>query len=77
MTNAHIINFVGGEDIIWVTESVELPTKLMLETACNYDSDWFVKEAPFHLSIFKTDIILHIILNDNVEVLMGRGHDEA
>lgn len=49
----------------------------MLESACNYDSNRFVKEAPFHLSIFKTDIILHIILNDDIEMLMDRGHIEV
>jgi hypothetical protein len=52
---------------------VKFTAKPMSEIAF-YDSKRFVKEIPFHLSIFNTDVILHVILNDDVEVLVCRCH---
>lgn len=77
MTNAHIVNVIGGQDIVWVAQSVKFAAKLMSEIACHYDSKRIVKQIPFHLSILNTDVILHVILNDDIEVLVCRVHIEA
>lgn len=80
VADAHVVDVVCGEDVVWVTVCVEFTAVFV---SCVDDGDWKYmqwmigkRRIPLHVGILDANIVFQIILDLNVEGLLrvGGGH---